>query len=189
MRLFWIVIGLVAMGCGLAGAILPMVPATPFFLGAACAFARSSPRLHGWLLSHPRFGSLIADWNDHRAISRRAKRTAILFMIATLLVSVAAGVALWVISVQTAAMAAVATFILTRPTTSPPPRKFACFQQLISAKRPHSSAAGRCSIRRNRATATLPLSNIRNNRDAKPTDRKDTIPPIQHCRRRRSPVP
>ena len=61
-----------------AGVVLPLLPATPFVLLSAYCFARSSPRLHGWLLAHKLFGPLIRNWEQHRAISPRAKLLATL---------------------------------------------------------------------------------------------------------------
>src|SRR3546814_4941574 len=84
MRIFWFCFGLGATGLGIAGAILPLLPATPFFLLAAFGFARSSPRLHAWLTGHRRFGPLITDWQRHGAIARRAKVTAVAVMLVTL---------------------------------------------------------------------------------------------------------
>lgn len=65
--------GWVALGLGAAGIFLPVLPTTPFVLLAAWCFSRSSERLHGWLLEHPRFGSLIRDWEVHRVLRLRAK--------------------------------------------------------------------------------------------------------------------
>ena len=56
LKVLWLTLGLLATACGVAGIVLPLVPATPFLLLAAFAFARSSPRLHGWLVAHPRLG-------------------------------------------------------------------------------------------------------------------------------------
>lgn len=116
-RLLWLSLGITATGCGIAGIVLPLVPTTPFLLLAAFAFARSSPRLHDWLVNHPRLGPPIADWRAHGAISRRAKGMAMAFMLAALALSVALGVKTWVVVVQAVVLVAVATFILTRPDT------------------------------------------------------------------------
>ena len=62
---------------GVAGAILPVLPTTPFILLAAACFARSSERFYAWLLENRIFGPLIRDWRAHRAIPRRAKWLAI----------------------------------------------------------------------------------------------------------------
>jgi uncharacterized membrane protein YbaN (DUF454 family) len=64
-------LGLAATGLALAGVVLPLLPATPFLLVAAWAFARSSPRLEGRLRAHARLGPLLAGWEARQAIARR----------------------------------------------------------------------------------------------------------------------
>lgn len=114
-RSFWLVLGLVALGLAILGAVLPLLPTTPFLLAAAYAFARSSPRLETWLLTHPQFGPLIVNWQRHGSIPRPAKRIAVVIMAATLALTWFAGFPLWVFAVQVLVLSAVATFILTRP--------------------------------------------------------------------------
>ena len=86
---------------------------------AAYAFARSSPRLHRWLLEHKVFGGLIRDWQDHGAISKRAKGAAVLSMGAVLVLSALLGVPPWVLGLQAVILGCVALFILTRPSAAP----------------------------------------------------------------------
>ncbi len=119
MRPVWLLVGVTATACGVAGIVLPLVPTTPFLLLAAYAFARSSPRLHAWLLNHPRLGPPIRDWRDHGAISARAKSLAVAVMLATLLGGVLAGLPIWVLAVQAVILACVAAFLLSRPTARP----------------------------------------------------------------------
>lgn len=114
-RTFWLAIGLTATGLGLIGVVLPLMPTTVFLLVAAYAFARSSPRLHGWLTEHPRFGPVILDWHEHGSIDRKAKLMAVAVMALTLLVSWLIGVGDLVLGIQAAVLGAVAVFILTRP--------------------------------------------------------------------------
>ena len=78
-------------------------------------FARSSPRLHNWLVTHPRLGPPIADWNAHGAINRRAKIVAVAVMAATVMLSAAMGLSGMVLLVQAAVLCASAAFVLTRP--------------------------------------------------------------------------
>ena len=52
-RAGWIGLGCVAIGMGGVGLVLPGLPATVFFIVAAWAFARSSPRLERWVLDLP----------------------------------------------------------------------------------------------------------------------------------------
>lgn len=62
------------------GLFLPVLPTTPFLLLAAACFARSSRRVHHWLLSHPRFGPILHEWQTYRSMPYRAKRTALLLI-------------------------------------------------------------------------------------------------------------
>ncbi|MDN2567637.1 YbaN family protein [Aquibium sp. A9E412] len=115
MRHLWTLLGFGSFGLGAAGVVLPLLPTTPFMLLSAYCFARSSPRLHRWLVGHPRFGPLIHAWVAHRAIGRRAKLAASLAVAAALAVSLALGVAATLLAVQAAVLAAVLAFIWTRP--------------------------------------------------------------------------
>jgi uncharacterized membrane protein YbaN (DUF454 family) len=72
-RTVYLLLGWTCVGLGVAGAFLPLLPTTVFLLVAAWAFARSSERWHQWLQGHPRFGPLLACWQRHRAMPRRAK--------------------------------------------------------------------------------------------------------------------
>lgn len=67
------VLGFLFVGLGLLGAILPVLPTTPILLLAAFCFARSSERLHRWLLERPVVGPVISDWEQYRVIERRPK--------------------------------------------------------------------------------------------------------------------
>ncbi len=114
-RWLWLMLGYAATGFGIAGVFLPLVPATPFLLVAVYAFARSSPRLHHWLTSHPRFGPFIDNWQRFGAISPRAKASAVVVMGMTLLASWGLGAGDMVMAVQVLVMAGVCAFILSRP--------------------------------------------------------------------------
>lgn len=117
-RTFWFACGIVAMGLGILGAFLPVLPTTPFMLLAAACFARSSPRLHRWIVEHPTFGPPVRDWQAHGAISRRAKTMAITAMGAVFALSLVLGLRWEVLAVQGLALIGAGSFILTRP--SPP---------------------------------------------------------------------
>ena len=72
--------GLVALGLGLIGIVLPGLPTTPFVLLAAACFARASPRLHGWLTTHRYLGPMVRDWEANRSLPLRVKWIAISMM-------------------------------------------------------------------------------------------------------------
>ncbi|WP_212762970.1 YbaN family protein [Cupriavidus gilardii] len=76
-RAAWATLGIVCMVLAVLGIFLPVLPATPFVLLAAACFARGSERFHDWLMSHPRLGPIVHDWQRHRSIPLRAKILAI----------------------------------------------------------------------------------------------------------------
>ena len=79
-RLACLGIGVSALILGLIGIVVPVLPTTPFILLAAACFARASKRLHDALLNHRVLGPIIREWQQHRAMPRRAKRAAYLLM-------------------------------------------------------------------------------------------------------------
>ncbi len=115
MRYLWLMFGFFATGCGIAGAVLPLVPTTPFLLLAAYAFARSSPRFHSWLINHRRFGPLIVNWQRHGSIDPRSKRMAMAVMAIALLSSWLLGASVRILIIQAVVLCGSAAFILTRP--------------------------------------------------------------------------
>ena len=114
-RIGWLVVGLVALALGALGIAVPLLPTTPFVLLAAFAFARSSNRLHEWLITHDVFGSLIDNWQRFGAISRRAKVVSVVSMAAVLAISLAMAAPTAVIVAQFVVLGGAALFILSWP--------------------------------------------------------------------------
>ncbi|MEZ5511062.1 MAG: YbaN family protein [Gammaproteobacteria bacterium] len=77
----WTWLGVLFLVVGAAGAVLPLLPTTPFVLLAAGCFARSSPRMHAWLLRSELFGPVLRNWEQNRCMPRRARRISLLMMI------------------------------------------------------------------------------------------------------------
>ena len=121
MRSLFLAAGFVALGLGIAGLVLPVLPTTPFMLLAAACFARSSPRFHQWLLRHRTFGPIVSEWERHRAIPYRTKIWAIVLMSATLAASIAFFVKpLWLKAALAAFGVLMAVWLYRRPSRDQP---------------------------------------------------------------------
>ena len=112
-RPFWLAGGLTAVGLGVVGAFLPIMPTVPFLLLAAFCFSRSHPEWERRLLEHPTYGPGLLDWRERKAIRRRSKIIAITSM------AVGAGVVWFTIGypwvlVSLAVLAITGTWIWTR---------------------------------------------------------------------------
>ena len=116
-RALWFCLGVLAVVLGVIGIWLPGLPTTPFIILAAACFARSSDRMHDWLMNHKTFGPMIRDWRERGAISKRAKRLAVLMMLAAWALSFVMGLPTWVLIAQALLLGGSATFILTRPSS------------------------------------------------------------------------
>lgn len=88
LRAVYLLLGLLFVGIGIVGIFLPLIPTTGPLLLAAFFFARSSDRLHAWLVNHPRFGRFISDFHSGRGIPVRTKVVAVMAMTAAFTYSV-----------------------------------------------------------------------------------------------------
>jgi uncharacterized membrane protein YbaN (DUF454 family) len=95
-RGFFLIIGLCSLVLGVIGIALPLLPTVPFILLAAFCFARSSERLHYWLITHPWFAEGIHQWQSKRALSRSLKRKAMLMSGLSFMVSIIIVPIVWV---------------------------------------------------------------------------------------------
>ena len=76
-RLILVAGGLMCVGIGAIGIVVPGLPSTVFFIAAAACFSRSDPRLERWVLDLPRVGPLVRSYRAGLGMPRRAKRWAI----------------------------------------------------------------------------------------------------------------
>jgi uncharacterized membrane protein YbaN (DUF454 family) len=100
---------------GAIGAILPIMPTTPFLILAAFAYSKSSPRMHSWLTSLPYFGDAILEWEQHKVIRPKAKFMATFVLVGVMTSSVIiVPLKPWQLAVMATIAISVITFIWTR---------------------------------------------------------------------------
>lgn len=68
LRVTFRLLGLVFLGLGTLGYMLPGLPGTVFILIAAYFFAQSSPRFYNWLMNHRVFGQWIRDFRAGKGV-------------------------------------------------------------------------------------------------------------------------
>ncbi len=79
-RVLWLAAGCFSLLVGLIGIVVPLLPTTPLVLLSAWCFSQGSARWEAWMLDHPRFGPIVRNWRDTRAVPLRAKQLATVMM-------------------------------------------------------------------------------------------------------------
>jgi len=83
-----ITLGIFFVILGVIGAVLPLLPTTPFLILALSCFAKSSPRFHQALLNNRFFGEPLRQWEENRSLTRRTKIKAAALIILTFSISI-----------------------------------------------------------------------------------------------------
>ena len=95
-RGLYLIVGLLSLLLGVIGIVVPLLPTVPFILLAAFCFARSSERLHQWLMSHPWFAEALNNWQTKRALNRSLKRRAMIMTTLSFAISITLVPLIWV---------------------------------------------------------------------------------------------
>ncbi len=115
LRPLFFVGGILLMGLGVVGYLTPGLPGTIFLILAAGCFARSSPRLERWLITHPQLGPSVVAWRDHGAIPRKIKYVAIGSMTVSFVIVLVIHLATIWTAIIGVVMLASSLFVATRP--------------------------------------------------------------------------
>jgi uncharacterized protein len=81
---------------GALGAVLPVLPTTPFLLLTSYFLARASPRLNRWLLTSRFFGPILRDWQQLGGVRPDVKSKAIMIVL------LAVALSLWLTDLSSA---------------------------------------------------------------------------------------
>lgn len=72
-RILLVVVGTLCVALGILGALLPLLPATPFLLLASVCYLRSSETLYGKLMNNRYLGPYITNFRERRGMPLKAK--------------------------------------------------------------------------------------------------------------------
>jgi len=115
-----VVCGWIALGLGVVGIVVPVLPTVPFVLLAAACFLRGSERWHTWLVSHPVYGPHIAGYLAGRGLRARTRVVALVTLWASVLFSVVILVPWLAVDVLLVLVAAgVSVYLVRLPTRRP----------------------------------------------------------------------
>ena len=72
-KYFYIILGFLALGIGLIGVILPILPTTPFLLVTSFCFAKGSERFHTWFTNSNIYKKHLESFVKERAMTLKQK--------------------------------------------------------------------------------------------------------------------
>ncbi len=72
-KVIYIVLGLVFTGLAGLGAVIPLLPTFPFLMLAIFFFARSSEKMHNWLINTKLYKNNFKSYVDNRTMSKKVK--------------------------------------------------------------------------------------------------------------------
>ena len=77
-KVIWIIIGLLSMGVGMIGVILPVLPTTPFLLLSSFCFAKGSDRFHKWFIGTKLYKKHLDSFVKNKSMTLKTKLTILL---------------------------------------------------------------------------------------------------------------
>jgi hypothetical protein len=79
-QLLFLSLGTTFFGIGVAGAVLPLLPITPFILVSVFCFGRSSKKAEMWISNNRYFGSYIENYKNKKGVPLNIKLKSIIFL-------------------------------------------------------------------------------------------------------------
>lgn len=73
MKFIYIGLGFISLALGTIGIFLPILPTVPFFMLSALLFAKSSERLHHWLINTNLYQKNLAPFKDKDGVPLKVK--------------------------------------------------------------------------------------------------------------------
>jgi uncharacterized membrane protein YbaN (DUF454 family) len=86
-RLFFFSLGATLFGIGAIGAVIPVLPTTPFIIASAFCFGKSSKRAEKWISNNRYFGSYIENYKTKKGVPLDVKVKSLVFLWLMLILS------------------------------------------------------------------------------------------------------
>jgi len=99
---------------GAVGAVLPVLPATPFLLLTSYFLVRSSPKLNRRLLRSRFLGPILTDWQVHGGVRPDVKAQSVVFVVLAVGLTIFLTGYAWLPTVIVVALASVGIFVILR---------------------------------------------------------------------------
>jgi uncharacterized membrane protein YbaN (DUF454 family) len=116
-RLLFVAFGLIFLGLGIVGYVLPGMPGTIWLIIAAALFVRSSDRLYNFVVKNRLFGRQVGDFLETGAMRLKAKIISVVSVWAFSLISIFLTPYTWLFKGPVLILAIVGTiYITSRPT-------------------------------------------------------------------------
>ena len=72
-KALWFTLGIILLGVAYIGIVTPGIPWSTPTVGAAYCFAKSSKRMHDFLMNHKLFGPFLRNWSEKRVFPTYGK--------------------------------------------------------------------------------------------------------------------
>ena len=116
-KLIFITLGLICLGLGIIGYVLPGLPGTIWLIIAAALFVRSSDRLYNFVVKNRLFGRQVSDFLKTGAMPLKAKFLSVGSMWTFTMISIFLAPYSWLFKIPILLLAITGTiYILSRPT-------------------------------------------------------------------------
>ncbi len=96
MRFILVMLGVVTLGLGLLGIVLPVLPTTPFLLLTCYFWAKGSKRFHTWFIHTKIYQKYLHQFIENKTMTKKQKWSLMLFVDTILLISFLMVPLLWV---------------------------------------------------------------------------------------------
>lgn len=117
LRAVYATVGVILLGLGIAGFLIPGLPGTPLLLVAAWLFSMSNERLYRWTTTNRWFGRAVADYRAGLGIPRKIKIISVTAVAIVVSISVFTALNDWRLQILVGALGLYGIyFVLTRPT-------------------------------------------------------------------------